>query len=51
MGGGFAFGTKGDDGNPAGLLAQSQKLDPEGCGVIYVNLNYRVGTVYPFISF
>lgn len=41
-GGGFAFGTKGGDGNPAGLLAQSQELDPEGRGVIYVTLNYRV---------
>lgn len=41
-GGGFAFGKKGRDGNPAGLLAQSRQVDPEGRGVIYVQFNYRV---------
>ena len=41
-GGGFAFGKKGDDGNPAGLIARSQELDPDGRGIIYVTLNYRV---------
>lgn len=41
-GGGFAFGKKGQDGNPAGLLAQSQQVDPEGRGIIYVQFNYRV---------
>ncbi|KAH8127539.1 hypothetical protein FP744_10003390 [Trichoderma asperellum] len=42
-GGGFAFGKKGQDGNPAGLLAQSQQVDPEGRGIIYVQFNYRGG--------
>jgi len=49
-GGGFAFGTKGGDGNPAGLLAQSKELDPEGLGVIYVTLNYRVGASQPICA-
>jgi carboxylesterase type B len=44
-GGGFAFGKKGDDGNPAGLMARSQELDPEGRGIIYVTLNYRVRNI------
>lgn len=49
-GGGYAFGKKGDDGNPAGLLARSQELDPEGRGIIYVTLNYRVRMVGLLIS-
>lgn len=45
-GGGFAFGRKWGDENPAGLLETSRQLDPEGRGVIYVNLSYRVGAVH-----
>lgn len=41
-GGGFAFGKKGDDGDPAGIIAQSQKEDPTKRGIIYVAFNYRV---------
>ena len=37
-GGGYVEGSKNADGNPSGLLAQSQ----DGRGVIYVTINYRV---------
>lgn len=42
-GGGFAFGKKGGDGNPAGLIQRSRSADPSGQGVIYIQFNYRVG--------
>jgi carboxylesterase type B len=41
-GGGFTFGRKYGDGNPAGLIQRSREEDPSGRGVIYVNFNYRV---------
>jgi carboxylesterase type B len=44
-GGGFAFGRKTEDGNPAGLIQRSQELDPNGRGVIYITLNYRVSVI------
>jgi hypothetical protein len=41
-GGGFAFGKKGGDGDPAGLIARSREVDRNGRGAIYVTFNYRV---------
>jgi len=39
-GGGFALGTKSDQGNPAGLLAQS--VANGRTGMIFVQINYRL---------
>ncbi|KAI9885339.1 MAG: hypothetical protein M1823_002848 [Watsoniomyces obsoletus] len=40
-GGGYVFGSKSGAGNPAGLIARSQ--DASAQGVVYVQLNYRLG--------
>ncbi|CAJ2509188.1 Uu.00g142140.m01.CDS01 [Anthostomella pinea] len=40
-GGGFTYGSKSSDGNPAGLIARSQA--DGGDGVIVVSINYRLG--------
>ena len=40
FGGGYVFGSKQSDGNPAGLIARSQ--DESTQGVVYVQINYRV---------
>ncbi|POR37838.1 Carboxylic ester hydrolase [Tolypocladium paradoxum] len=48
-GGGFAFGKKGGDGNPAGLIERSRLLDPNGHGVIFIQFNYR-GGAFGFLS-
>jgi carboxylesterase type B len=43
FGGGFYSGSKESQGNPAGIVAQSQ-LDPTTApGVVYVAINYRLG--------
>lgn len=47
-GGGYAFGRKGLDGNPSGLLERSKEVDAEGRGVIFVTFNYRVRFLLPF---
>jgi cholinesterase len=39
-GGGYTGGSKGDSGNPAGLIHASQSSGSDG--VIYVSMNYRV---------
>jgi carboxylesterase type B len=39
-GGGFVTGTKGGDGDPAGLISKS--LEGGAPGVVYVQMNYRV---------
>lgn len=41
-GGGYAFGRKGLDGDPSGLIERSKEVDPDGRGVIFVTFNYRV---------
>jgi len=46
-GGGFTFGKKYGDGDPAGLMDKARQEDPAGRGVIYVTLNYRVNL--PFL--
>ena len=44
-GGGFYLGSKESQGNPSGIVAQSQ-LDPTTApGVVYVAMNYRLGTL------
>ncbi|KAI1496442.1 Alpha/Beta hydrolase protein [Biscogniauxia marginata] len=40
-GGGFTYGSKSSDGDPAGLIARSQA--DKGEGIIFVSINYRLG--------
>lgn len=46
-GGGFTFGSKNLYGNPAGLIARSQRNDLKG--TIIVSINYRLG-MYGWLS-
>ncbi|RSL76665.1 hypothetical protein CEP51_009754 [Fusarium floridanum] len=48
-GGGYAFGRKGLDGDPSGLIERSKEVDPDGRGVIFVTFNYR-GGAFGFLS-
>ncbi|KAH7137437.1 Alpha/Beta hydrolase protein [Dactylonectria estremocensis] len=48
-GGGYAFGRKGLDGDPSGLIERSKEVDTEGRGVIFVTFNYR-GGAFGFLS-
>lgn len=48
-GGGYALGSKTDSGNPSGLVQRSSAVDPDGNGVIFVSLNYRLG-MFGFLS-
>ncbi|KAI5920537.1 Alpha/Beta hydrolase protein [Camillea tinctor] len=40
-GGGFTYGSKISDGDPAGIIARSQT--DGGAGIIFVSINYRLG--------
>ncbi|KAI0595926.1 Alpha/Beta hydrolase protein [Biscogniauxia sp. FL1348] len=40
-GGGFTYGSKTSDGDPAGIIARSQA--DGGAGLIFVSINYRLG--------
>ncbi|GKT58216.1 carboxylesterase family protein [Colletotrichum tofieldiae] len=48
-GGGYELGSKSDSGNPSGLVQRSSAVDPNGQGVIFVSINYRLG-MFGFLS-
>jgi carboxylesterase type B len=41
-GGGYVSGDKQSQGNPAGLLSRAAAADPDGDGIIWVAISYRV---------